>query len=422
MRGKEKDKKPRLTDYLKYRGNNLGGNEKNSFERELQKDPFAAEADEGFSSVDPALLPGDMEDLEKRLNSSTGNERRFVWYRIAASVAVLMVITTVFFIVRKEKPAEIASAIQDKEVTLEIQIPEVVKENAPAPAIAFNQDMRTKEKSPAGEDKKLNAAGADKLRTEDIILTDTAEREAVEMISVIAVEEKAETFPRDLKKPAAARSAVKSQDVRIVSGKVISSEDNLPIPGVNIVLRGSTLATTTDTGGNFTLSFPEKANPSLVASFIGMKSKEFNTSGDSLVSVIMDPDITALDEVVVTGYGLKRANAVAGVAVSKQVSEEEYPSVSFIAAEPVTGKEAFNKYIEDNIVRPEQQGGQKAVVVLNFTVKLNGQPANIKVVRSPGKHFSDEASRLIIEGPKWRPASENGVNIEDEVRVRIVFK
>ena len=100
MKEKDKDKKPGFTDFLKYRGNNLDGNEKNSFERELQKDPFAAEAEEGFSSVDPSLLGKDMSDLEKRLKSRTGNERRIVWYRIAASIAVLVVITQIFFIAR----------------------------------------------------------------------------------------------------------------------------------------------------------------------------------------------------------------------------------------------------------------------------------------------------------------------------------
>jgi TonB family protein len=61
-------------------------------------------------------------------------------------------------------------------------------------------------------------------------------------------------------------------------------------------------------------------------------------------------------------------------------------------------------------------------VVLSFTVTLNGNLANIKVVRSPGKSFSDEAIRLLQSGPGWKPASENGAIIEDEVRVRIVFK
>jgi hypothetical protein len=409
MKGKDKDKKPRLTEFLKYKGNNLSGNEKNSFERELQKDPFAAEAEEGFSSVDPSLLGKDMQNLEKRLLSRTGNYKRFVWYRIAASVAVLMVITTVFFFVQKEKSIKMASEGEKKEIIFDIQKPEVLKERITSPTIAENKEIKREEKSPVLEERSNNAAGAGKVKTEDIILNDTVESKADELILAVAEQEKAEAVTLDVKLPAAAKSAVKGEEIRLVRGKVISSEDNLPIPGATIMIRGTSLATATDTNGNFTLTIPEKTKPELIANYIGMKRKEFNATADSVVNVTMDPDLTSLDEVVIVGYGVSAEE------------EKAYDNPSYTAAEPVTGKAAFNKYIDQNIIRPDG-GKQKEVVVLSFTVKLNGIPSNIKVVRSPGKHFSDEAIRLIIEGPKWKPASNNGVNIEEEVRVRIVFK
>jgi TonB family protein len=62
------------------------------------------------------------------------------------------------------------------------------------------------------------------------------------------------------------------------------------------------------------------------------------------------------------------------------------------------------------------------VVVLNFRVDTEGKIDSIRIIRSPNKNFSDEAIRLIKEGPGWKPAEENGKTINDEVRIRIVFR
>jgi|WetSurMetagenome_2_1015567.scaffolds.fasta_scaffold32256_3 TonB family protein len=405
MKGKDKNKKPGFPDFLRYRQNNLTGNEKNSFERDLQRDPFAAEAEEGFSTVDQSVLKKDMEELGSRLSSRTGKEKKYVWYRIAASVAVLMVITTIFFLVQKNKPEEMTAAGEKKDVVFDIQQPEAVKDNVPLQVIAQHQDLPTGKASTAKTEQGNLAAGEGKMRVKEIIITDSTEVKAYEMISEAAERKKAEAIPGDAKMAVSDRSIIPESEMRRIRGRVTSSEDNLPIPGVTIAVRGTTVGTTTDTNGNFTLSMPEKKKSELIASFIGMKSKEFSTSEDSVVRITMDPDLTALDEVIVVGYGVKKV-------------EED---VSYIAASPVPGRTAFNRYIEENIIRPVP-GTQREVVVLSFTVTLNGDLTDIKVLRSPDKLFSDEAIRLVKNGPRWKPGVENGVNIEDEVRVRIVFK
>jgi hypothetical protein len=61
-------------------------------------------------------------------------------------------------------------------------------------------------------------------------------------------------------------------------------------------------------------------------------------------------------------------------------------------------------------------------VVISFLVRSTAAIDSIKVIRSPGKEFSEEAIRLIRNGPTWKPAERNGEKIDDEVRVRIVFK
>jgi len=59
---------------------------------------------------------------------------------------------------------------------------------------------------------------------------------------------------------------------------------------------------------------------------------------------------------------------------------------------------------------------------VNFKVDAEGKIDSIKIIRSPGKNFSDEAIRLIKEGPAWKPAEENGKRIDDGIKIKIVFK
>lgn len=98
-----------------------------------------------------------------------------------------------------------------------------------------------------------------------------------------------------------------------VSGKVISSEDQLGIPGVNVVIKGTTNAVTTDLDGNFTISVQQ--NAILQFSSIGFKAMEVAASQPTL-NVTMQSDTRELDEVVVVGYGTQRKEAVTGSVAS----------------------------------------------------------------------------------------------------------
>ena len=84
-----------------------------------------------------------------------------------------------------------------------------------------------------------------------------------------------------------------------ISGKVTSSEDNSGLPGVNIVEKGTTNGTVTDIEGNYTLEVPG-AESILVFSSVGFLSEEIVVGTQAVIDLNMAPDITALDEIVVT--------------------------------------------------------------------------------------------------------------------------
>ncbi len=82
---------------------------------------------------------------------------------------------------------------------------------------------------------------------------------------------------------------------RTVSGKVTSAEDGTPMPGVNVVVKGTTNGTATDADGKFSLSVENEAV--LVFTFIGYKTTESPVGDRTVVDVQLPPDITQLSEV-----------------------------------------------------------------------------------------------------------------------------
>lgn len=90
---------------------------------------------------------------------------------------------------------------------------------------------------------------------------------------------------------------------RIVSGRVTSTEDGSPLPGVNVIIKGTANGTATDADGKYSLSVPASGG-SLVFSFIGLESKEFAIGEQSVVDVSLALDVQQLNEVVVTAGGL----------------------------------------------------------------------------------------------------------------------
>src|SRR5262245_9468664 len=111
---------------------------------------------------------------------------------------------------------------------------------------------------------------------------------------------------------------------RVVSGRVTAQEDGSPLPGVNVLLRGTTNGTVTDTDGNFKLSVPA-AGGTLDFSFIGFATQSVEIGERSVIDMAMTPDTKQLTEVVVTGQGFAKEKKAIGYVVgcvgNEQISD-----------------------------------------------------------------------------------------------------
>src|SRR5687767_6991627 len=107
---------------------------------------------------------------------------------------------------------------------------------------------------------------------------------------------------------------------RMITGTVTSAEDNLPIPGVNVVVEGTTKGTSTDVDGNYSLQLTPEEN-TLVFTFVGFETARVNTGTRTIINVILEGDVTSLEEVVVIGYGTQRKRDVTGAITSLKGEE-----------------------------------------------------------------------------------------------------
>ncbi|WP_167619775.1 SusC/RagA family TonB-linked outer membrane protein [Maribellus sediminis] len=127
--------------------------------------------------------------------------------------------------------------------------------------------------------------------------------------------------------------------VKTISGVVTSGADDSPIPGVSVMLKGTTLGTITNIDGEYTLKVPEDGQI-LVVSFIGMKTQEIAIDGQSTVNIVMEADVFGIDEVVVTGVAGATEKKKLSVSVASVSAEdlEKVPAGS--AASALQGKVA----------------------------------------------------------------------------------
>jgi TonB-linked SusC/RagA family outer membrane protein len=175
---------------------------------------------------------------------------------------------------------------------------------------------------------------------------------------------------------------VTNAQTKVLTGTVTSSEDGMPIPGVSIAVKGTTLGTVTDLDGNYNLQVPQDAQ-TLVFSFVGMSTQEIAIAGKTSISVVLEPQTIGVDEVVVTAMGINRPKREMTYQ-TQNVKEEELVKVAPTrAASALAGKVAgLQINVQDNGVNPTTQillrglrsisGDNSALIVIDGSIASQG--------------------------------------------------
>jgi TonB-linked SusC/RagA family outer membrane protein len=131
---------------------------------------------------------------------------------------------------------------------------------------------------------------------------------------------------------------------KTVSGKVTSSEDGSPLPGVSVLIKGSTKGVTTDGNGVYKIS--ASTNATLNFSFIGFTTQSVQVGGRAIVDVQLKADAAAFNEVVVTAQGIRKNIREIGYAYSKVATEDitvgRSPQLAQALSGKVTGLAVYN--------------------------------------------------------------------------------
>jgi len=436
-----------LNAFLRYLKGELSPKERHDLERNLEADAFEKEAMEGFESIAPGELEEDMLSLHAQMRRRLQRRRRAAIYGIAATVASILVVGTIFINIYDFNPDADKEALQTEE--------SIPREEGPAeksqPALEHAAAEPEADKGPEVDE---GPEAEEPLIEElDILLVEEESAEA-EAAGVAApqmardqVPELAEEMPPEAEDdevlaveaaPASRqkRAAGKAQPVPSrmdqvqaaelmagrVSGIVISAEDLNPLPGASLSVKGDDSGYIADMQGRFTIPAGEGSQTTVVASYVGMVTEEYQLDPDQENRVVMQPDPSTLDEVMVMAYGAQDEKYLVSAVQKVQVNQRDFES-EYTGAEPVGGIPAFKMYMEKNIRFPAGDTlNKRGVVVLTFVVNPDGSLSGIQTLRSPGEAFSEEAIRLLEEGPPWNPARDESGTTDDVVRMRIVFK
>ncbi|WP_420316783.1 TonB family protein [Ekhidna sp.] len=419
--------------------------EAHAFERDVLDDPFAQEALEGYESQGFESLD-DIQKLKKQIQSRP--QRKFPMLRIAAAVAMLIVGSIlVFYVVDSSNDQalmteDIQSPIEDSikinsieadETTPSEQLAEVVKEDFSQDGLRVEGkdeevldtfiDNNDKEEVPFEDDEKLVLADANEVKriaaqelmaeTEPMTIdsNELNEINTLALKSQVTEQAQGESDAEESFAPKLQKSTIQGEQVALARSKsstelisgIITDDSGDPLPGVNVVIKGTTTGVVTDLDGQYEL--PKLEDMTLVYSFVGFESKEIEVGTRNKLDVVLG-GATALQEVVVTGYG--------------QSSNDD----TYIPAKPENGSKALKKYLEENLIYPDaaRENQIEGNVILELLIGVSGAIESISIKKSLGFGCDQEAIRLINEGPTWNAAQKGGNAVEDKVRVRVKFK
>lgn len=334
---KEKDKnlKSSLSEYQRYIRGEMSKREENSFLRKFQDDPFAEKATVSFSGISPLEAVDDKDTPGKLFKKWFNSRKRVVFFSAGVLVAALMIISSIFIILDKNKSAKQLNKDNVKPVPSEV--------------------------------------------TDSNHITGLIQVESKSISDSMGIKVNHETTSHKI-------------DTAISAGTNNPAiTENTKAPAL-IAGKDSTPNTEKDQ-----ISTPT------------MESKEYQATTEAEMHTKLDHSTEASKKIVSTEFG------ISGKSDNKQPG--------YISPQPFNGISNFNLYIEENIIKPlTNTPGADSVVVISFMVLTTGTVDSIKVINSPGDEFTKKAIKLIREGPSWKPAENNGQTIDDEVKIRIVFK
>ncbi len=169
-------------------------------------------------------------------------------------------------------------------------------------------------------------------------------------------------------------ASMKQSDGVNISGKVISSKDQDGIPGVSVIIKGTTIGVVTDIDGNYKIEVPSE-NSVLVFSSVGFLTKEIEVGSQSTLNIELAPDVMQLSEVVVTAVGIETNKSQLGYSIQNVDTDDIIKSRETNISSTLSGKIAGVQVISSS-----GAPGASADIRIRGSRSLNGSNQPLYVI------------------------------------------
>lgn len=379
----------KLLDYI--RGARKG-KEAHRLEKEAMRDPFLADALEGYSCVGNGA-DEQIEELRRRIRARAVRKRNHaVVWSIAASLLIGVCIGSYFLFQEKPLSDEARMAMEQAVHPKPLSVYEEEKKDELAEAVIKDSAGPSKKLISENKKKKMLAPSSEVPQ----VMTQELMEEALEA----TIDDEPSAMDKKMVMRASVANDSSFNTKVAVVGKVrgkVTDPSGEPLVGATVRVKGTNQGTISDENGDFTLK--TDGNRELSVDYIGYESVVLPADTTKDLLIAMNVDDATLDEVVVVGYGSQPKSSVTGAIMSLKMSGTPQPSI---------GRKAFRRYLKENLVHPSDKecARAKGKVILTFRVDKDGRPESISVKKGLCASADKEAIRLIEEGPDWTIGDE----------------
>lgn len=379
----------KLLDYI--RGARKG-KEAHRLEKEAMRDPFLADALEGYSRVGNGA-DEQIEELRRRIRARAVRKRNHaVVWSIAASLLIGVCIGSYFLFQEKPLSDEARMAMEQAVHPKPLSVYEEEKKDELAEAVIKDSAGPSKKLISENKKKKMLAPSSEVPQ----VMTQELMEEALEA----TIDDEPSAMDKKMVMRASVANDSSFNAKVAVVGKVrgkVTDPSGEPLVGATVRVKGTNQGTISDENGDFTLK--TDGNRELSVDYIGYESVVLPADTTKDLLIAMNVDDATLDEVVVVGYGSQPKSSVTGAIMSLKMSGTPQPSI---------GRKAFRRYLKENLVHPSDKecARAKGKVILTFRVDKDGRPESISVKKGLCASADKEAIRLIEEGPDWTIGDE----------------
>lgn len=380
----------KLLDYI--RGARKG-KEAHRLEKEAMRDPFLADALEGYSRVGNGA-DEQIEELRRRIRARAVRKRNHaVVWSIAASLLIGVCIGSYFLFQEKPLSDEARMAMEQAVHPKPLSVYEEEKKDELAEAVIKDSAGPSKKLISESKKKKMLAPSSEVPQ----VMTQELMEEALEA----TIDDEPSAMDKKMVMRASVANDSSFNAKVAVVGKVrgkVTDPSGEPLVGATVRVKGTNQGTISDENGDFTLK--TDGNRELSVDYIGYESVVLPADTTKDLLIAMNVDDATLDEVVVVGYGSQPKSSVTGAIMSLKMSGTPQPSI---------GRKAFRRYLKENLVHPSDKecARAKGKVILTFRVDKDGRPESISVKKGLCASADKEAIRLIEEGPDWTIGDES---------------